>query len=109
MSLEVEAVRSILLDVPVPSDGVLVVHSAFGDLGRQGYRVDRFIEALLDRLGSRATLLMLAMSWRTVTPANPVFDELATASHVGIMPEIFGSHTRHRRGNRAGDLSPSIS
>ena len=89
MSKEADAARSILRDVPIPGDGVLVVHSAFRNLGHHGYRVEAFIDALLERLGSRGTLLMPAMSWRTVTPSNPVFDELATASHVGVMAETF--------------------
>lgn len=89
MSREADAVRTILRDAPIPGDGVLVVHSAFRNLGRQGYRVEAFIEALLERLTGRATLLMPAMSWRTVTPSQPLFDELATASHVGVMAETF--------------------
>jgi aminoglycoside 3-N-acetyltransferase len=89
MSREAEAVASLLGRAPIPPDGVLVVHSAFRNLGHQGYRVDAFIEALLERLGARATLLMPAMSWRTVTPSSPVFDELATASHVGVVAETF--------------------
>ena len=32
---------------------------------------------------------MPAMYWRTVTPSNPVFDELGTASHVGVIAETF--------------------
>jgi aminoglycoside 3-N-acetyltransferase len=89
VSREAAAVRSILEGVPIAADGVVVVHSAFGALGRQGYQVESFIEALLERLGPGGTLLMPAMSWRTVTPANPLFDELATPSHVGIVPETF--------------------
>jgi aminoglycoside 3-N-acetyltransferase len=89
VSREAEAVRSILEGAPIASDGVVVVHSAFRGLGHQGYGVENFIEALLERMGSRGTLLMPAMSWRTVTPANPVFDELATPSHVGVVPESF--------------------
>ncbi len=89
MSREAAAIASILGPAPIAPDGVLVVHSAFRNLGHQGYRVASFIDALLERLGPRATLLMPAMSWRTVTPSNPVFDELATASHVGVVPETF--------------------
>jgi aminoglycoside 3-N-acetyltransferase len=89
MSREAAAVASILDGAPIPPDGVLVVHSAFRNLGHQGYRVESFLDALLERLGPRATLLMPTMSWRIVTPSNPVFDELATPSHVGIVPETF--------------------
>ncbi|HMH53259.1 MAG TPA: AAC(3) family N-acetyltransferase [Candidatus Acidoferrum sp.] len=89
MSREADAVAAMLPDGLIPPDGVLVVHSAFRGLGHHGYRVNDFIEALLDRLGGRATLLMPAMSWRTVTPSNPTFDELATPSHVGVVAEAF--------------------
>jgi aminoglycoside 3-N-acetyltransferase len=89
MSREVEVVRSMLREAPIPADGVLVVHSAFRGLSRQGYRVEALIEALLERLGERATVLMPAMSWRTVTPTHPFFDELATVSHVGVVAETF--------------------
>jgi aminoglycoside 3-N-acetyltransferase len=89
MSQETVAVDAILGRIPIAADGVLVVHSAFRNLGAHGHRVEAFIEALLERLGPRATLLMPAMSWRTVTPANPVFDEIGTASHVGVMAETF--------------------
>lgn len=89
MSQELSAVHSILRDTGIPGDGVLVVHSAFRNMGRRGYRAESFIEALLESLGHRATLLMPAMSWRTVTPINPFFDELKTESHVGAMAEIF--------------------
>jgi len=89
VSVEVDAVKTILGRAPLGSDGVLVAHSAFRNLGTHGYRVEHFIEALLERLGPSATLLMPAMSWRIVTPANPVFDELTTPSHVGVMAETF--------------------
>jgi len=67
---------------------VLQVHSAFGGLSRQGVRAETFCDALIDRLAGR-TLLMPAMSWRTVTPDNPVFDARTTPSHVGVLTEIF--------------------
>jgi aminoglycoside 3-N-acetyltransferase len=89
MSREATGIRSILRQAPLPRDGVLVVHSAFRNLGQQGYRVESFIEALIEHLGADGTLLMPAMSWRTVTPSNPVFDELTTESHVGVVPEVF--------------------
>jgi aminoglycoside 3-N-acetyltransferase len=89
MSREAAAVAAVLDRAPMTADAVLVVHSAFRNLGEQGHRVESFIEALLERLGPRSTLLMPAMSWRIVTPANPVFEELTTPSHVGVMSETF--------------------
>jgi aminoglycoside 3-N-acetyltransferase len=82
-----QAVRGIL-DGRVPRDGVLTVHSGFRELSLAGYKAEAFIETLLDHL-SAGTLVMPTMSWRTVTPEHPIFDELATPSHVGIMPELF--------------------
>ncbi len=72
----------------VPRDAILTVHSGFRGLKRAGHRAEAFIEALLDHLVD-GTLVMPAMSWRIVTPANPVFDELATPSHVGAVAELF--------------------
>jgi aminoglycoside 3-N-acetyltransferase len=72
----------------VPDDGVLVVHSGFRRLSDAGHKAETFIETLLDYL-SKGTLVMPAMSWRIVTPQNPIFDELATPSHVGIVAELF--------------------
>ena len=43
---------------------------------------------MLDYLDA-GTLAMPAMSWRIVTPAAPLFDEIATPSHVGILAELF--------------------
>ena len=65
MSQETSAVRSILHDARIPDDGVLVVHSAFRNLGQRGHRAETFVDALAEALGPRATLLMPAMSWRT--------------------------------------------
>jgi len=72
----------------VPRDGILVVHSGFRGLSRAGYRAESFIEGLLAHLAD-GTLVMPAMSWRIVTPEAPVFDVLATPSHVGIVAELF--------------------
>lgn len=85
---EGRAVAELLEEARVPPGGVLVVHSAFRGLAQQGFRAEPFIEALTGYM-RRGTLAMPTMSWRIVTPANPVFDEIATPSHVGILPEIF--------------------
>lgn len=85
---EAAAFQTILARGQVPQDAVLVVHSAIAGLSRQGFRAEGIIEALLDYLPS-GTLMMPTMTWRTVTPQNPVFDELATPSHTGVLTEIF--------------------
>jgi aminoglycoside 3-N-acetyltransferase len=72
------------------------VHSAIRGLSHQGYRAEALIEAMIAHVSS-GTLLMPTMTWRTVTPANPVWDELATPSHTGIMSEIFRTgYATHR-------------
>ncbi|HUO44206.1 MAG TPA: AAC(3) family N-acetyltransferase [Burkholderiales bacterium] len=90
--LESATLSEILRRHETPPDAVLIVHSAIKRLGQQGFRAERMIEALLGYLAS-GTLLMPTMTWRTVTPANPVFDELNTPSHTGVLTEIF--RTRH--------------
>jgi len=80
----------------LPTDAVLIVHSAMRGLGQQGYRAEAVIEAMLDYL-SQGTLLMPTMTWRTVTPTNPVFDEIHTPSHTGILTEIFRTRYATRR------------
>ena len=95
-SVEREALQPILARFGVPTDAVLVVHSAIAGLGRQGFRAEAMIDALLDYLKG-GTLLMPTMTWRTVTPANPVFDELKTPSHTGVLTEVFRNrYATHR-------------
>ena len=85
---EYDALIPILERARVPHDGVLVVHSAIATLSRQGFRAESMIEVFLDHL-SAGTLVMPTMTWRTVTPECPCWDELATPSHTGVMSEIF--------------------
>lgn len=90
------AVEAMLEAAHVPRNGVLFVHSSFRNLGQQGISVSDFIRALLTYM-ARGTVVMPTMSWRNVTPAHPEFDELATPSHVGIVPETFRlHHATHR-------------
>ena len=96
MTAETQVVAEALARAGVPHDGVLFVHSAFRRLGAQGFRVDAFIEALLEYM-HRGTLVMPTMTWRVVTPASATFDELATVSHVGVAAERFRiAYSTHR-------------
>jgi aminoglycoside 3-N-acetyltransferase len=81
-------VRQILGSLHVPANAVLLVHSGIKGLNRQGYRAEAIIEAMLEYL-HRGTLLMPTMTWRTVNPVNPVWDERGTPSHTGVLTEIF--------------------
>lgn len=82
-------VVALLRQAGVPPGCVLQVHSSFRSLGRAGITPQALIEALLEALGAQGTLLMPAMTWRTVTPAQPLFDESETPSHTGILTELF--------------------
>lgn len=113
-SREAELVENLLTEARVPREGVLFVHSAFRGLAQEGLRAEAFIEALLSYMAP-GTLAMPAMSWRVVTPANPVFDELQTPSHVGVLAETFrrtyasgrSIHPTHSVA-AAGRLAPSL-
>lgn len=85
---EAAALLPILERFAVPRSATLVVHSAIAPLSRQGFRAEAMIETLLDYL-SLGNLLMPTMTWRTVTPDNPHWDEVATPSHTGVLTEIF--------------------
>jgi aminoglycoside 3-N-acetyltransferase len=86
ISAEHDAVAEML--GPFAASEVLLVHSAFAGLSRAGYRAEAFCDALIAALPD-GTLLMPTMTWRSVTPAHPIFDELATPSHTGVLTEIF--------------------
>jgi aminoglycoside 3-N-acetyltransferase len=56
--------------------------------GRNGFRAEAIIEALLDYL-VYGNLLMPTIMWRTVTAEQPVWDVVLTASYTGILTEVF--------------------
>jgi aminoglycoside 3-N-acetyltransferase len=87
-SKEAATLLPILERFAVPRDGALVVHSAIATLSRQGFRAEAMIEALLDYLAV-GNLFMPTMTWRTVTPDNPYWDEMTTPSRTGILTEVF--------------------
>jgi aminoglycoside 3-N-acetyltransferase len=95
VSIEREIVAG-MLGGAVPRDGVLVVHSGFKKLKDAGCSAEGVIEELAAAIPD-GTLVMPTMSWRICTPQNPVFDELATPSHVGALPELFRTkYATHR-------------
>ncbi len=83
-----ERVGDILTDLAVPGTGPLMVHSAFAGLSRAGWQPETLIDGLI-RARPNGTLAMPAMSWRLVTPANPIFDARSTPSITGVVSEIF--------------------
>src|SRR5260370_2680222 len=94
-SREAAAAVPILERFGVPRDGVLVVHSAIAPLSRRGLRAEAIIEALIDYMRD-GNLFMPTMTWRTVTPEHPHWDEIETPSHTGVLTEIF--RTRYASG-----------
>lgn len=87
-SREAKAFLPVLERFDVPGNGILVVHSAIKALARQGFQAEAIIEALLDHMRD-GHLFMPTMTWRTVTPEHPQWDEMATPSHTGVLSEIF--------------------
>jgi aminoglycoside 3-N-acetyltransferase len=79
---------SLLQDFGVPRSGALIVHSAIATLSRQGWRAEGMIESLLEYMAP-GNLFMPTMTWRTVTPAQPLWDEIHTASETGVLTEVF--------------------
>ena len=72
----------------IPHEGVLLVHSSFKGLARDGHDAAAVLKALVDYM-EPGTLLLPTMSWRFVKPDKPWFDELQTSSNTGILTELF--------------------
>ena len=97
MSLDLQkVVESTLRAGDVSRNSTVMDHSAFSGFSREGLRAESFIEALQSYL-SKGTLLMPAMSWRNVQPANPLWDEMLTQSQVGVLAEVFRTRYATRR------------
>jgi aminoglycoside 3-N-acetyltransferase len=110
------ALRLLLQEFGVPRDGALIVHSAIASLSRQGLRAEDMIETLLDYMAD-GNLFMPTMTWRTVTPAQPVWDEIHTASETGALTEVFRTryavarsiHPTHSVAGRGPDAAALLS
>lgn len=67
----------------------VLVHSSLRSLGSFPQKAQILLEALLKVLGSEGTLLVPALSYKSVTKEQPVFDLVNTASCVGGFTEYF--------------------
>jgi aminoglycoside 3-N-acetyltransferase len=94
-SPESSALSPILNTAGVTRSSALIVHAGISTLSRAGFRAEALVEALLEHV-ENGTLLMPAMTWRTITPQFPAWDELATPSHTGVLGEVF--RTRYATG-----------
>lgn len=83
-----ETMANDLAALGVRPGGVLLVHSALRALG-PAHDAETVVQALLAALGPRGTLLMPALSYASVGPAQPVFDARRTPSCVGGLTEHF--------------------
>ncbi len=87
MSCDIK-IRTFLDSHLIGEGSIILVHSAFKNLSRQGWKAEAFIEGVLAHIGG-GTLLMPAMSWRSVNRDFPIFDELVTPSITGALTEVF--------------------
>ncbi len=71
----------------------LLVHSSFKSLGFVNGGIKTLIEALLACLGDRGTLLIPALSYKTVNADSPIFDIRTAPSCVGAVSEFFRTYT----------------
>ena len=72
-----------------PPGAALLVHSSLRSLGPLDGGAEMVVQSLLEALGPQGTLLMPALSYRTVGPQSPVFNVTTTPSCVGALPEYF--------------------
>lgn len=71
------------------SGDAVLVHSSLSSLGYVEGGADTVIDTLLEVLGDEGTLLMPALSYRTVRPETPVFSIKDSPSCVGKITETF--------------------
>ncbi len=114
MSTEEELISHLVSPAMRGADRVLIVHAAFRGLSRAGLRAESVCCALRAAMAEGA-LLMPAMSWRIVTPDNPIFDERETPSHTGVLGEVFRTRFASHRSLHpthsvagAGPLAPLL-
>ena len=72
----------------ISSDSTIFLHSGISDLTKTGFDVWDFCECILGFFRD-GTILMPTMTWKTVTPQNPVFDVRHSPSHTGMLTEAF--------------------
>jgi aminoglycoside 3-N-acetyltransferase len=78
-----------LKSLGVESGDALMMHASLRSIGKIEGGAETLIQGLMSALGSDGTLLMPALSYKTVTPEQPVFDVRETPSCVGALTEYF--------------------
>jgi len=85
----VDQISANLKTLGIRPGGILLVHSSLKSLGKVSGGPETVIRGLLDALQADGTLLMPALSYRSVTPSFPFFDIATTPTCVGMIPEHF--------------------
>ncbi len=86
----------LLIRLGVLPGKTILIHSAFSLLSRHGFLAEFFLENILAFIGD-GTLALPTLSWREVSPDQPVFHEMETRSNVGVLSEIFRLKFADRR------------
>lgn len=84
-----EKIKQDLLALGIKPGDVVLMHSSFKSLGYIEGGAKTFFEAFLELLGDEGTLVLPALSFKTVTKETPVFDRYETPSCVGYLSEFF--------------------
>lgn len=90
-------IRDRLRRLGVHGGGNLLVHTSLKSLGPLPGGAEDVITGLMESLGPSGTLLLPALSYRTVNRENPVFDLANTPACVGALPEYFRTRPGTRR------------
>ena len=111
MAVTLDTIRAGLEALGLTRGDVVMLHSDLRRLGRPRELVrlpncgaDLLIDAFLETLGPDGTLLLPALSYKSVHADQPLFDVRSTPSCVGSIPEIF-----RRRGGTLRSVHPTHS
>jgi aminoglycoside 3-N-acetyltransferase len=81
-----EKIKTDLRNLGIQPTDTVLVHSSYKSLGLTQGNPQTVVDALMETIG---TLLLPALSYESVTDANPVFTVDKTPCCVGIIPETF--------------------
>lgn len=77
-----------LAELGVSAGDVLLVHSSLKAIGPAEGGADGLIDALLEAIGPRGLLAVPTHTWAVVNDKQPVWHELYTPSHVGVLTNV---------------------
>nr|WP_247684602.1 AAC(3) family N-acetyltransferase [Pseudoalteromonas luteoviolacea] len=65
-----------------------MLHSSFKGLARTGVKAESILQGMCDYF-TDGNVLFPTMTWKTVTPSQPIFNANSTSSHTGYLTELF--------------------